>query len=129
MRLRSKRGDPEPPFCSLNWVITFLCKPVPNGRSAHLAAGGLLCPRALGYGGCGYQVRRTPSAPREAALTGTLVVGYVDRVEGDSSGMDPADHPGFAESLRFGIDVAVIGGVAGVFAGQRIKVFVRAFGD
>jgi hypothetical protein len=57
------------------------------------------------------------------------VVGYVDRIEGDSSWMDPADHSRFALPLRFGIDVAVVGGAAGVLAGQRVEVFVRAFGD
>jgi hypothetical protein len=55
---------------------------------------------------------------QKPAPTGTLVVGYVDRIEGDPSWVDPADHPRFAEPLRFGIDVAVKGGVARVFAGQ-----------
>ena len=46
----------------------------------------------------------------EACYDGTrLMVGYVDRVEGDSSGMDPADHPRFAKSLRCGTNVAVVG--------------------
>jgi hypothetical protein len=39
------------------------------------------------------------------------VIGNVDRIEGDPSGMDPADHPRFAEPLRFGIDEAVVAGL------------------
>src|SRR5919197_854528 len=45
------------------------------------------------------------------------------------SGMDPADHPCFTQSLRFGIDVAVVGGVAGVLAGQRVEVLACPLGD
>ncbi len=57
------------------------------------------------------------------------MVVYVDRIEGDPPGMDPADHPRFAESLRFEIDVAVERGVAGVLAGQRVEVLAGALGD
>ena len=42
--------------------------------------------------------------------------------------MDPADHARLGESLRLGIEVAAVGGVADVLAGQRIAVSGRAPG-
>src|SRR4030095_6397074 len=56
------------------------------------------------------------------------VVGDVNRVEADPSGMDPADDPRLPCALLERVDVSVEGRMAGVLAGDGVKVVERTLG-